>query len=146
MNRNFENFEPSCWLDEDDWLCTTEFLPTDDAEFRGYAADAIGYMFGCAHLTDTRMVALIADPEAEAYELLFSFASPEGRAQFFDLLRRNEAVFDSSSSDQFIGPSSEEIKLARPLAMVLPEDAPRPCPRLPSHAVIGGMMQMKVAF
>ncbi len=32
------------WQDETDWLCTVEFLPTDDPEARLFAADIIGYL------------------------------------------------------------------------------------------------------
>jgi hypothetical protein len=39
-----------------------------------FASDIIGYLFGYAHLTNTRSLALVGDPEANAYELLFSFS------------------------------------------------------------------------
>jgi hypothetical protein len=38
-----------------------------------FASDIIGYLFGYAHLTNTCSLALVGDPEANAYELLFSF-------------------------------------------------------------------------
>src|SRR5436853_523638 len=31
------------WRDETDWLCTVEFLPTDDREARVFASHIIGY-------------------------------------------------------------------------------------------------------
>jgi hypothetical protein len=64
------------WQDESDWLCTFEFLPTDDPEARG--SDIIGYLFGYTNLTNTRSFALVGDPDANAYELLFSFSSSRG--------------------------------------------------------------------
>jgi len=64
------DFEPY-WQDEKDWLCTVEFLPSDDLEARLYSADIIGYLVGYAHLTNTRMLALLGDPDARAYELTF---------------------------------------------------------------------------
>jgi hypothetical protein len=73
MNRK-DDFEPY-WQEETDWLCTVEFLPTDDPVARRFAADIIGYLCGYAHLTKTRSLALLGDPDASAYELLFSFAS-----------------------------------------------------------------------
>jgi hypothetical protein len=73
MNRK-DDFEPY-WQDETDWLSTVEFLPTDDPEARIFASDIIGYLFGYAHLTNTRSLALVGDPDANAYELLFSFSS-----------------------------------------------------------------------
>ena len=62
--------------DEKDWLCTIEFLPIDDPKARLYGADIIGYLIGYlvgyANLTNTRSLALLGDPHAGAYELLFS--------------------------------------------------------------------------
>ncbi len=70
------------WLDEKDWLCIVEFLPEDDPEDRAHGAEVIGYYLGYAHLTDTRMLALVGDPVGHAYEMLFSFSSPEGKQEF----------------------------------------------------------------
>ncbi len=78
------------WQDEKDWLCTIEFLPTDDPEARLYGADIIGYLVGYANLTNTRSLALLGDPNAGAYELLFSFSSPEEKNEFLNLVRSNE--------------------------------------------------------
>src|SRR5258707_10658880 len=50
-------------------------LPTDDPEARLFAAEIIGYLVGYANLTNTRSLALLGDPDASAYELLFSFSS-----------------------------------------------------------------------
>jgi hypothetical protein len=59
--------------DEKDWLCTIEFLSTDDPEARLYGADIIGYLVGYANLTNTRSLAFLGDPDAGAYELNFLF-------------------------------------------------------------------------
>jgi hypothetical protein len=40
--------------------------------------------------TNTRALALVGDADANAYELLFSFASFEGKEQFLHLVRTNE--------------------------------------------------------
>jgi hypothetical protein len=77
-----DDLEPY-WQDEKDWLCTVEFLPTHDPEARMFASDIIGYLFGYAHPTNTRSLALVGDPEANAYELLFSFSSSEEKASFW---------------------------------------------------------------
>jgi hypothetical protein len=61
-------------------------------------------------------VALLGDPNASAYELLFSFASPEEKDQFLDLVRSNE------DRESFYVATAEEIRDARPLATVLPQD------------------------
>jgi hypothetical protein len=37
-----------------------------------FAADIIPYLCGYAHLTNTRLLALLGDPDASTYELLSS--------------------------------------------------------------------------
>jgi hypothetical protein len=44
MNR--QNEIEAYWQNEDDWLCTVEFLPNDDPEGRLFAAHILGYLFG----------------------------------------------------------------------------------------------------
>ncbi len=117
-----DDFEPH-WQDEKDWLCTVEFLPTDDPEALLFAADIIGYLVGYANLTNTRSLALLGDPDASAYELLFSFSSPEEKKEFLDLVRSNEDMGDDYIANEFTSPTNEEIRHARPLATVLPQDA-----------------------
>lgn len=80
------------WQNEDDWLCTIEFLPGDDPEGRLFGADIVGYLVGYAQLTNTRVLALIGDPDASAYELLLSFSSPEEKNEFLNLVRSNVAM------------------------------------------------------
>jgi hypothetical protein len=119
-NRN-HNLEPY-WQDEKDWLCTVEFLPPDDPDARLYSADIIGYLVGYAHLSNTRSLALLGDPDTSAYELLFSFSTPEEKDQFLDLVRSNENLGDDYIENDFMSPTTEEIRNARPLAAVLPQD------------------------
>jgi hypothetical protein len=115
------DFEPY-WQDEKDWLCAVEFLPTDDPEARPYSADIIGYLVGYAHLSNTSSLAPLGDPDAGAYELLFSFSTPEEKDQFLDLVRSNEDLGDDYIENDFMSPTTEEIRNARPLAAVLPKD------------------------
>jgi len=110
------------WQDETDWLCTVEFLPNDDPEARMFASDIMGYLFGYAHLTNTRSLALVGDPEANAYELLFSFSSSEEKKEFLELVRSNPEMGNDYIENDLSSPTTEEIKDARPLAMVLPQD------------------------
>jgi hypothetical protein len=63
-----------------------EFLPTDNPAARHCAADIIGYLVGYANLTNTRSLALLGSPDASAYELLFSFSSPEEKSEFPNLV------------------------------------------------------------
>jgi hypothetical protein len=114
------DFEP-CWQDEKDWLCIVEFLPTDNPEARLFAADIIGYLVGYANLTDTRSLALLGDPDASAYELLFSFSSPDEKNEFLNLVRSNEDM-GNDYIIELTPPTAEEIRNARPLATVLPQD------------------------
>jgi hypothetical protein len=116
-----DDFEPY-WQDEKDWLCIVEFLPTDDPEARLFAADVIGYLVGYANLTNTRSLALLGDPDASAYELLFSFSSSAEKNKFLNLVRSNEDM-GNDYSVELTPPTAEEIRNARPLATVLPHDA-----------------------
>ena len=117
-NHDFE----SCRQHEKDWLCIAEFLPTDNPEARLFAADIIGYMVGYANLTNTRSLALLGDPDAGAYELLFSFSSPEEKNEFLNLVRSNKDM-GKDYIIELTPPTTEEIRNARPLATVLPHDA-----------------------
>jgi hypothetical protein len=117
--KRIDDFEPY-WQDEKDWLCIVEFLPTDNPEARLFAADIIGYLVGYANLTNTRSLALLGDPDASAYELLFSFSSPEEKNEFLNLVRSNEDM-GTDYIIELTPPTTEEI--ARPLATVLPHDA-----------------------
>jgi hypothetical protein len=110
------------WQDEKDWLCIVEFLPTDNPEARLFAADIIGYLVGYANLTNTRSLALLGDPDASAYELLFSFSSPEEKNEFLNLVSSNEDM-ENDYIIELTPPSTEETRNARPLATVLPHDA-----------------------
>ena len=58
-----DDFEPH-WLDEKDWLCIVEFLPTDDPTAWPFAADIIGHLVGYANLTNARTLAILGDPDA----------------------------------------------------------------------------------
>jgi hypothetical protein len=110
------------WQDEDDWLCTIEFLPGDDPEGRLFGADIVGYLVGYAQLTNTRVLALIGDPDAGAYELLFSFSSPAEKNEFLNLVRSNDDMGNDYITE-FTPPTAEEVRNARPLGTVLPHDA-----------------------
>ena len=115
------DFEPY-WEDEKDWLCIVEFLPTDNPEARLFAAEIIGYLVGYANLTNTRWLVLLGDPDAGAYELLFSFSSPDEKNEFLNLVRSNEEM-GKDYIIELTPPTTEEIRNARPLATVLPKDA-----------------------
>jgi hypothetical protein len=87
-----------------------------------FAADIVGYLFGYAQLANARTLAIVGDPEAGAYELLFSFLTPADKEHFLDLVRSNEDMGSDYIENDFMSPTTEEIRNARPLAAVLPED------------------------
>jgi hypothetical protein len=105
-----------------DWLCTVEFIPEDNGEARLFATEIIGHLFGYAQATNTRALALVGDADANAYELLFSFASSEGKEQVLHLVRTNEDMGNDYIENDFMSPTAEETRNARPLGMVLPPD------------------------
>src|SRR5271166_950276 len=116
-----DDFEPY-WQDERDCLCIVDFLPTDSPEARLFSAEIIGYLVGYATLTNTRSLVLVGDPDASAYELLFSFSSPEEKNEFLNLVRSNQDM-GKEYITELTPPTTEEIRNARPLGTVLPHDA-----------------------
>jgi hypothetical protein len=60
------NKNNSLWLDETDWLCSVEFLAPDDPEAQDDTAEVIGYLLAYARQTNTRSLALLADPHRVA--------------------------------------------------------------------------------
>jgi hypothetical protein len=111
---------PPHWREESDWIVLIEFLRRDDDEDRARGTESIGYMFAFAQLTDTRMLALVGDPQADAYELLFSFSSPANKSEFLSLLQSNDET--RCKEDMILVPRQEEIEAAQPIARVLPAD------------------------
>jgi hypothetical protein len=111
---------PPHWREESDWIVLIEFLRRDDDEDRARGTESIGYMFAFSQLTDTRMLALVGDPQADAYELLFSFPSPVNKAEFLSLLQSNDET--RCEEDMILVPRQEEIEAAQPIARVLPVD------------------------
>jgi len=65
---------------------------------------------------------LVGDPDASAYELLFSFSSPEEKNEFLKLVCSNEEM-GKDYIIELTPPTTEEIRNARPLGTVLPHGA-----------------------
>ena len=110
------------WINEPDWLCAMEFLNDEDPKGRDLAADTIGYLLGYARLTNTRSLALLGDPSAEAYEILFSFSTREQKARFLEMVRSNDDLGNHYIDTDLLRPILDEIRDARPIAEVLPRD------------------------
>jgi hypothetical protein len=67
-------------------------------------------------------VALLVDPNATAYELLFSFASPEKKDQFLDLVRSNE------DRESFMSPQPKRLGMLVHSQRSYPRtSSPMPC-------------------
>jgi hypothetical protein len=66
-------------------------------------------------------LALLGDLDAGAYELLFSFSSPDEKNEFLNLVRSNQDM-GKDYIIELTPPAAEEIRDARPLATVLPQD------------------------
>jgi hypothetical protein len=111
------------WINEPDWLCAWEFLNDEDPEGRDLAADTIGYLLGYAHLTNTRSLALIGDSHEMAYEILFSFSSSTEKESFLNLIRLNDQLGNDYVENDLVQPVKDEIRIAQPLARVLPQTA-----------------------
>jgi hypothetical protein len=69
------------------------------------------------------MTALLGDPDAEGYELLFSFSSQKARQRFVDLMQSN--ALTKNDPETMMVPSAEEIRDAKPLGLILDEDIMR---------------------
>lgn len=111
---------PPHWRSEADWILLLEFLRDDDREDRARGATAIGHMLAYAQRTDTRMLALVGSQEDGAYELLFSFNSPEHKAEFLRLIQSNDAT--ACEEEEILVPEQDEIQAAQPIGRVLPSD------------------------
>ena len=108
------------WLEERDWLVTLAMVDLTDQQDRAECGDFIGYLFGYAFLTNTRCLALVGDPSMVTYELLFSFESPERKREFLALTNGNEIT--RAEPEEWMDPSPDEIRDARPMALVIPKD------------------------
>jgi hypothetical protein len=116
---NDDNFEPY-WLDEKDWLVTVCPLPEDegDPEVKLETLNWIGRLFGFATATNTRILALVGDPELPAYQFLFSFDCRENHEEFLRLVEA-DGYADAS---EFTVPARDEIAEARPVGRVFPNE------------------------
>jgi hypothetical protein len=89
--KNVSHFTP-VWLEQSKpqftWLDSRQSGHAPDEEARLFATEIIGHLFGYAQATNTRALSLVGDANAHAYELLFSFASSEGKERRFTRLSK----------------------------------------------------------
>jgi hypothetical protein len=90
----------------------------DDPEVNLETLNWIGRLFGFATATNTRVLALVGDPELPAYEILFSFDCAESREEFLRLVEA-DGYADAS---EFTVPARDEIAEARPVGLVFPNE------------------------
>ena len=109
-------------MDHERAVSTVEFISEDDEKARLFATEIIGHLFGYAQATNTRALAVLGDRDANAYEFLFSFSTPEEKDEFLDLFRSNDDMGNDYSENDFMSPTTEEIRIARPLVTILPQD------------------------
>jgi hypothetical protein len=113
-------FEPY-WLDETNWLVTVCMLHKDEGEDENLTElNWIGRQFGFAYATNARVLALVADPDVPTYEILFSFDTAEHRQEFLTLVYQ-DGYADPDEEGTFLVPTHDEIKDARPIGLVFPE-------------------------
>ena len=117
---NDDGFEPY-WVDEPDWLVTIVMLPADESDENNLPdMNWVGKLFAFAQVTDTRMLALVGDPDVPTYELLFSFTSEENKHHFLELVRLD--AYADPEENTFTVPVQSEIREARPMGKVFPQD------------------------
>lgn len=110
------------WMDEPDWLACVEYLPVDEPDILAQNSTALGYLFACAHLTNTRVLCQVGDPVGHGYEFFFSFDSPENRERFLDMVKQHEYFAWLGKEDfPFQVPECQELAGLHPLSAVLPE-------------------------
>lgn len=92
----------------------------DDEDSNLSELNWIGRLFAFAQATNTRMLALVGDPDVTSYEILFSFDNPRSRRQFTALVR-DDGYVDPDEQATFAVPTIDEIRDARPIGRVFPE-------------------------
>lgn len=107
------------WMDEKDWLVTVCMLPAEEDNLQDL--NWIGKLSGFAFTTNTRMLALVGDPDVPGYELLFAFDSAEHKRRFIQLVK-DDGYADPEDENAFWVPAPEAVRDARPISEVFPED------------------------
>ena len=126
---------PPYWTEELDWIVLVTFLPRHRPDALTRATEGIGHMLAYSQMTDTRMLALLGDPHGDAYELLFSFSSPNNKAEFLHLLQSNRKT--QFEDEEILVPTQREIEAAQPIALVLPEDVMRQITNIATVLIAG---------
>lgn len=123
------------WLEEKDWLVAVVMLSGNE-KHDAPDLDWVGRLLAFAQVTDTRMLALVGDPEGPTYELLFSFSSELSKYHFLELVRI-DGYADPDEENTFAVPTPDAIAQARPIGMVFPEEQADYIVRIATMTFIG---------
>jgi hypothetical protein len=83
----------------------------------------MGKLLAFSLITNTQMIAKIGDPNEDipAYELWFSFTSPENKQRFLDLVRQDGYADPDEPTTLKEPPVLEDLPHLRPLSYVFPK-------------------------
>ena len=112
------------WSDEQDWLVDVVCLPKNNPVVL-VVVEWLGRVYGFAMAINTRVLALIGDPEVPTYEFWYSFDTTEHKETFLDLVRHDGFANPGDEEGCFTPVPREELKdisKLRPLAEVLPAE------------------------
>jgi hypothetical protein len=113
---------PAYWGEEKEWLVDVVMLPAFDPDSLAETLDSIGNFLAFSMATETRMLALVIDPDVPTYALWFSFSSQKQREEFLQMVR-DDGYADPDEEDCFYPPNSlEDLKDLRPIGEVFPKD------------------------
>jgi hypothetical protein len=113
---------PPYWREEKEWLVNVVMLPAFDPDGLVQALDSIGNFLAFSMATETRMLALVIDPDVPTYELWFSFSSQKQREEFLQMVL-DDGYADPDEEYCFNPPNNlEDLKNLRPISEVFPKD------------------------
>jgi hypothetical protein len=99
---------PAYWKEEKEWLVEVVLLPAFDPDGLAEYLDWIGRVLAFSMATDTRMLAIVGDPDVPTYELWFSFNSQRQKQEFLQMVRE-DGFADPDEEDCFDPPNSLEL-------------------------------------
>jgi hypothetical protein len=109
------------WLEERDWLVEVVMVPDDNPEDAAIVLEWIGRVYAFSMATNTRMLAMIGDPDIPSYELWFSFDTENEKQQFLQFIRE-DGYADPDEENSFQAPPDlADIPRLQMITKVLPE-------------------------
>lgn len=113
---------PAYWEEEKEWLVEVVLLPAFDPDGLAENLDWIGKLLAFSMATETRMLAVVSDPDVPTYELWFSFSSQKQTQEFLQMVR-DDGYADPDEENCFEPPNSLEVLAdLRPIGEVFPKD------------------------